>query len=52
MRNLVLISFCAVLTACGVRPGQLSAPEGSDPSAYPRTYPDTQTDPKPESEKE
>lgn len=34
------------LNACGVKPGQLSAPD-KDNSTYPRTYPDLSTDPKP-----
>ena len=48
------IFLCGVLmimgtvAACGVKPKKLSPPEGAEDSTFPRTYPDTQYDPKPE----
>ncbi len=47
MRNLVFISLCLILSACGVKPGQVSAPEASSDSQFPQSYPDTRTDPLP-----
>lgn len=41
-----------VMAGCGVRPGRLAAPEGADPEAYPRTYPDPATDPPPNNAQE
>ncbi len=35
--------LCCV--ACGKRPEVVDAPDGSDPKAYPHTYPDLSTDP-------
>lgn len=37
-----LILFC---TSCGKHPDVLDPPDGGDPKAFPRTYPDTSTDP-------
>lgn len=34
-----------LLTGCGVKPGRLSPPAGSEESHFPRTYPDPATDP-------
>lgn len=49
MRNmsLFILMLCALLlcSACGKRPDVVDAPDGTNPNAYPRTYPDTSTDP-------
>ena len=37
----VLLSFT---TSCGIKPDRLPVPDGADSSAYPRTYPDIETD--------
>ena len=36
-----------MLSACGVKPSHVDPPEGAEHSQFPRTYPDTSTDPKP-----
>lgn len=43
----ILLMLCALLlcAACGKRPDVVDAPEGSDPNAFPRKYPDISTDP-------
>ena len=48
MRYVILLGLVAVLGACGVKPKEVSAPEGADSTAFPRTYPDLSTDPRPE----
>lgn len=42
-----MISLCLLATACGVKPGNVAAPEGAEDSHFPRTYPDLATDPAP-----
>ncbi len=45
---LSLLMICGLLllcAACGKRPDVVDAPDGSDPKAYPHTYPDVKTDP-------
>jgi hypothetical protein len=39
-----LMALC-LLSACGKKPDVMEAPEGADPNAYPRHYPDVITDP-------
>jgi hypothetical protein len=41
---MVLAALC-LLSACGKKATVMEAPEGSDPNAYPRHYPDIETDP-------
>ena len=43
----MMLALCMMLSvaACGKRPDTVDAPEGSDPKAYPHTYPDVSTDP-------
>lgn len=41
----LMAAFLCILTACGRRASELDAPQGSDPKAYPRPYPDANTDP-------
>lgn len=48
--NLLLVFCLILLGACGVKPGQVSPPEGGDGSGFPRTYPDIRTDPTPHNE--
>jgi hypothetical protein len=45
IRSSLLLSALLLCCACGKRPDVLDAPEGSDPKAWPHTYPDTTTDP-------
>lgn len=48
MRATLLLALAALMLAgCGRKPGFVDAPPGSDPAAYPRTYPDPRTDPAP-----
>ena len=47
MRKLLILSLFLGLSACGVKPGQVSAPEGSEDTVFPKTYPDIKTDPVP-----
>ncbi len=35
----VLIFVTLPLTACGVKPGSVDAPQGNDKDLFPRTYP-------------
>jgi hypothetical protein len=39
-----LMALC-LLSACGKKADVMEAPEGADPKAYPRHYPDVSTDP-------
>jgi hypothetical protein len=39
-----LMALC-LLSACGKKADVMEAPEGADPSAYKRHYPDVSTDP-------
>jgi len=48
--TIITLAAMLVMAGCGVRPGRVSAPEGADPDAYPRTYPDPATDPAPAQE--
>lgn len=48
--KLTVLSFaCAflLLAACGIKPGDVSAPPGVGKDQFPRTYPDPATDPQP-----
>jgi hypothetical protein len=45
---LLLMFLLAPLTACGKKPNQVDPPPGVEDSAFPKTYPDPATDPKPE----
>jgi hypothetical protein len=49
IKKYLFLALCALLlcTACGKRPDTVDAPDGTDPRAYPRTYPDISTDPVP-----
>jgi len=40
-----LLLLC--LTACGKKPNQVDPPPGVEENAFPKTYPDPTTDPKP-----
>jgi len=42
----LLVLSVFMVTACGVKPGELSPPTGSKDVKFPRTYPDPATDPK------
>ncbi len=35
----ITLALALSLGACGIKPKNLSAPEGADPTAYPKTYP-------------
>ena len=50
MRNIILIGLLMGLSACGVKPKEVSAPEGAENAQFPRTYPDLSTDPAPENQ--
>ncbi|MEQ9815406.1 MAG: hypothetical protein RLO50_21700 [Azospirillaceae bacterium] len=39
MSVLLLLATALAIGACGRRAERLDPPEGSDPAAYPRTYP-------------
>jgi hypothetical protein len=39
------LALLGSLSACGKRAAVMEAPEGDDPSAYPRHYPDHNSDP-------
>lgn len=40
IHNLIFVLCAAAfISACGVKPGDLSPPAGSDPKLYPRQYP-------------
>ena len=48
MKRLVIIALsCGLLSACGVKPGGVDAPNGAENDNFPRTYPDIETDPPP-----
>lgn len=49
-KDILLLSACLIVGACGIKPGDVSAPEGMEESAFPRTYPNVKTDPKPQHE--
>jgi hypothetical protein len=36
-----------LLAACGIKPGEVSAPETGHKDRFPHTYPDLKTDPAP-----
>ncbi|MCB1650823.1 MAG: hypothetical protein KDI46_02100 [Alphaproteobacteria bacterium] len=46
-KKLVLALICLGLCACGIKPQDVSAPEGADQTAFPKTYPDLKNDPQP-----
>lgn len=46
-RLCLIFAFCASITACGIRPGQLEHPTTPGEPNYPRTYPEPATDPTP-----
>lgn len=48
LRGFSLLILCLAVTSCGVKPGDVSAPEDAETSEFPRTYPDLSTDPRPE----
>lgn len=45
-QKILILGVCLLLGACGVKPGSVSAPENAENSQFPRTYPNTQHDPK------
>jgi len=47
-QKILIWGVCLLISACGVKPGSVSAPEGSENNQYPRTYPNIQNDPQPE----
>lgn len=48
VRTLAVLGVAMLaLAACGKKPAGVSAPEGADPYAYPKHYPDAGTDPQP-----
>ncbi|NDE90681.1 MAG: hypothetical protein EB059_06035 [Alphaproteobacteria bacterium] len=40
-----ILAIFLSLTGCGKRPDIVDPPDGADPKAYPRSYPDISTDP-------
>jgi hypothetical protein len=36
-----------ILSACGIKPGELSPPDAQEPDRYPAVYPNPATDPTP-----
>jgi predicted small lipoprotein YifL len=36
---LLLAAIAVAVTGCGIRPGQLDAPQGEDKDAFPHVYP-------------
>jgi hypothetical protein len=50
MRKIVLSAGIAaiLLSGCGIKPGDVSAPPHVKNDTFPRTYPDPSTDPAPE----
>ncbi len=51
IKTTLLIGLCLLANACGVKPNDVSAPEGSENTSFPRTYPDLDTDQQPENTK-
>lgn len=49
MSFLWVLAALGTLVGCGVKPDSLEPPPGTAPDSYPRTYPDTSTDPIPRS---
>ena len=47
VRAFLILGICLVMGACGVKPGDVSPPEGTEEKAFPATYPDLSTDPAP-----
>ncbi|MAF98553.1 MAG: hypothetical protein CMH26_07965 [Micavibrio sp.] len=43
------LGLCLALSACGVKPSQVKAPDTSKEDSFPRTYPDLKHDPAPTS---
>ena len=43
----MVLCLSTLLCGCGIKPQNLSAPPGAEGQQYPRTYPDTATDPRP-----
>ena len=40
MKKLTLLTLlCCALAGCGIKPGSVEPPEGSEGTAFPRTYP-------------
>jgi len=46
MNKILSILVCLLIFACGVKPGQVSAPEDAEEKAFPREYPNIKKDPK------
>lgn len=47
MKKFIVLGLSVVaLAACGVKPGNVDAPDGKE-NKYPHTYPDMRTDPSP-----
>lgn len=44
-KTAVLVLICLSLAACGVKPGSVESPDGSE--NFPRSYPDTRVNPMP-----
>ena len=44
-KAVVLALMCLSLASCGVKPGSVESPDGSD--SFPRSYPDVRTHPMP-----
>lgn len=53
MTRFTALSLCLILilAGCGIKPGDVSPPAGTDKDAFPRVYPDPATDPRQESPK-
>jgi len=50
IRTIFMVGLCLLVTACGVKPGSVSAPKGAEDNSFPRTYPNLETDPQPKNE--
>ncbi|MFH1158104.1 MAG: hypothetical protein V1721_04375 [Pseudomonadota bacterium] len=51
--RLIIISLCltmalAAVGGCGIKPGKVDPPAGTEKDYFPKTYPDPSTDPHPE----
>jgi hypothetical protein len=44
--TLSILLALALLSGCGIKPGDVSAPKGVAKDEFPRTYPDPATDPR------